>query len=648
MSRSLSRVFAFSTVTLALAVFLKLLLVPDPVGNVYLQAQRLEASGQTTRALERYQLIAARHPESSYAPRALMRVGELLATQGRQGHNKGAMRRGVAAYVQLAHNYPKDPFALTALQDAGNLAAQDLGDRPLARGIYQQILKDNGENSEIGAGAIVKLARLSIQDRDGKTAKGLLQEILRKWNNNNAIGSEAQYFLGVCYETVFSKRDWAKRAFNEVVARFPNSQWAGEARARLGLLEFSDLVGRRPTRRVMLSIAPLPDENDGDESNEGAMWNALRLALAARGLSGDPALLRGYSLAPFYAGLNPNTPGEPVDLQSDAWANVAGAAGFRFTIKGGGTQDKALTDLQDDVDAGRLPLVCWQNEGKTVWSLVVGYDSERGEVMLQNRGTQFDTLAAKAWAPQWKIQSPFGKNYTLVALVPGENRATANPKLTPTPAPSPKPGQTPAPVVNGPPTFVWGIAPLKEAVPIGRTANRAGILLLRSGTNTRLLNANALNFLASVFGNAAREARLPDTLPTNTPQPTPTDATDTSIYDPTPTPAAPALAPELPREQLARAQRLWPFWNAPATAWIAKRREAASWCRLANLKTKDARFNRAADLFDQSASALESASQSALALDAGRLKDESSALAAIANQCRRARDAERQAARVLG
>ncbi len=658
MPRSLARVFGSLAIVLSLAIFLRLILTPDPVGNVFFKAQRLEASGQTARAVEAYDLIASRHPESSYAPRALMREAELLVAQGRQTNDDGALRHGVEAYLRMAQTYPRDSSALICLQNAGAVAAEELDDRPLARRIYRQILQSNGRSSEIGADALVKLARLAIDDGDGKNAQLWLQDVLRHWAHSAGVASEAQYFLGMCYETVFHKRDWASRAYNRVISVFPASEWASEARQRLGLLAYADSQGRLPTRRVWLDIAPLPDQQAAGGSDEGALWNALRLALAARGLSGDGALLEGYSLAPFYAGLDLDKPGEVVDAGADAWQNVASAAGYRVSIKSGGREDEALRDLQDDLDAARLPLVCWQNDGKPMWSLAVGYDSERGEVMLQNRGAQFDTLAAKTWAKSWNTASPWGKAYTLVALVP-EGKALANPSLTPTPAPTAKPGQTPPPIADGPPTFIWQLAPLKEAVPIARTAKRAANLLLQSGSDTQLLSARALDFWAQTLSEAATEARapalLPPAQPTEAPPPTfePLARTDDNAASPdsSPTPATPSPTPApalpAPRLQLARAQTLWPFWNAPARDWIAKRRQAASWCRVAALSNRNLRLDEAADAFEQSAQALEAASQTALSVDAARLDQNPAALDTLAQNCRQARDAERQAARLL-
>ncbi len=80
--------------------------------------------------------------------------------------------------------------------------------------------------------------------------------------------------------------------------------------------------------------------------------------------------------------------------------------------------------------------------------------------------------------------------------------------------------------------------------------------------------------------------------------------------------------------------------------WIARRKEAASWCRLAALKMREPRLNDVADSFDSSAASLKQAAQLAAQMDPNAL-DKPDALAEIAQKCREARDAETQAARLL-
>jgi len=657
MIRQMIQVLALAAICLALWVFGRLIWTPDPVWNLLSKAQRLENAGAIPEALACYDLIATRHPESSYAPDALAKEADLFKTQGEQSSDDKTLRRAAALYLRLAKTYPDNLKAPSALDSAGKLASDDLHDRPLARAIYTEILQQNGERTEVGADALVQLARLAIQDGDGKGAQRTLQDVIRKWNGNDRVGAQAQYFLGVCYETLFKNRDWATRAYDQVRTQYPTSEWAEQATSRLGLLIYSQFKGLRPTRRVLLDIAPLPDDQNPD-APDGSIWSALRIALAARGLSGDPDLSRGYSLAPFYVGMDTSDAGKVITPPFDAWENAASAAGYRYSIKGGGREDEALRDLQDELDAAHLPLVCWQDGGKTVWSLCVGYDSERAEVMLQNRGAQFDTLAAKTWAAQWKTPSEFGKPYTMIALIPPGLSKAGKRKLIPTPTATatgtpadpnatPTSEATPVPIIATAPAFVWQIAPLKEDSPVRRTARRAAILLTRGGTDTQLLGIAALDAWTQTLDGATRETRTPISTPPPLPTPSPSPTPD-SVYDPTPTSVSqPQATPTpSPREFSQRAGSWWPFWGAPVRNWIARRKEAASWCRLAALKTRNPRLNDVADSFDSSAASLEQAAQLAANVNPNAL-DKPDALAEIAQKCREARDAEKQAAWLL-
>jgi hypothetical protein len=69
--------------------------------------------------------------------------------------------------------------------------------------------------------------------------------------------------------------------------------------------------------------------------------------------------------------------------------------------------------------------------------------------------------------------------------------------------------------------------------------------------------------------------------------------------------------------------------GAPVQNWIARRKEAASWCRLAALKTRNPRLNEVADFFDSSAASLEQAAQLAANINPNAL-DKPDVLAEIA------------------
>ena len=249
------------TVALLAALILigRVLIAPDAGASLFSKARQLEEAGQIALALRHYALVANRHPESSLAPQALLKQGELLSARGRAGKNTDDLRNAMNAYARLAENYPENELSNDALFDAGEIAAEDLSDGVSARKFYRLVMERNSDKSDATAMATTKLGRLALDEGDGKTALELLQSVFAGWPNNAEAGAEAQFHLGVLYETLLKDRNKAQRAYDRTLDQYPNSVWAGDARERLGLLAYNDQLGRRPVRRVLLDIAPLPD-----------------------------------------------------------------------------------------------------------------------------------------------------------------------------------------------------------------------------------------------------------------------------------------------------------------------------------------------------------------------------------------------------
>lgn len=655
MSRHVFNGLLGAVVALAFLIFFRFIWAPDPAQSLFARAGRLEAAGATVAALEHYRLISDKHPESFYAPRALLRQGDLLAAWGRRDNNTEALKESVVAYERLATTYPADPLATEALLDAGRVAAENLGDRSAAKGFYGMLLERTSSKSDVAATATLKLGRLAIDDHDGKTAQTLLQRVLQRWPQLSDRASEAQYFLGVAYETLFKNKEWATRAYDATIERYPSSIWANDARGRLGLIVFSDTKGHRPARRVLIDVAPLPD----DGSANGSLWASLRPILAARGVEADDVTLRGWSLAPFYAGFDTTNPSRVVTPQFDAFENVVANAGLRYTIKSGGKEAEALQDLQDEVDAAHAPLVYFEDKGQGTWALCVGYDSDRGEVMLQSRGARFDTLNAKAFAAMWKAKSSLGNSYTMISLVERGARERPKPSLTPTPAPTALPGQTPSPQLLTAPAFVWELPQIKRGDAERRTLQRAAALLVRPRSGNVALNAEGLNLLAVELRRVAQtaptaEAVEPTPLPEATTVPAEGEAGGPeaeSPYLPTVTPTAPPLrdnSARSNRNDTARARALLGFLGDPAREWANRRREGALWCDQVANRLNEPRLKQAASSLRASASALEEA----ILLAPSSLSDPLGAgdrtqLIEVARQIERARDAERAAARAM-
>lgn len=645
MSRPLNiALSAVLALALSFSIFV-LVLRPDPGTTYFTKAQYFESRGETGLAIQHYLLIADNQPHSFYAPRALMRAADLKAAAAGQTSDKNTYREAMKLYQRVAETYPTDPLAVEAMLNAGRIAAENLQDRAGAKHIYEVIRNRFGKsNADLAATATLKLGRLSLDGGDAKDAVFTFQKVLQRWPNLATQAAEAQYHLGVTYETLLKNKEWATRAYDAVIARYPQSTWAVEARQRLGLIVFSDTRGQRPARRVMIDIAPLPDNGQSD----GSLWSALRPVLAARGIDADDINLRGWSLSPFYAGFDPQNPGKVVSDSSDAFENVIANAGLRFTIKSGGKDREALQDLQDEIDAARPPLIFLSDGKQKHWTLAVGYDSDRSEVMLQERGARFDTLAVRALAPQWKVASPLGGEFTLLSFTtPG--KVTAKPSLTPTPMPTPVPGQTPAPRLLAPPSFTWELPQLEEKPIHQRTLRRAAALLARPRQGNVLLNIEALNVLAQKLEQLSH---APSPIATATPAPDvvpqPEGEPTESPYEPTPTPK-PGTGGN--SADLNRAKQLLAFFGAPVQEWANRRREAAAYLEAAGRRLKDQRLQRAADAMRDSADALtESANKAPEANELGEdMTDVTRAqFGELAASVRKAHDAEKQAAQALG
>lgn len=383
----------------ACGLLLQVLLLPDPQGSLLWQrAQRLERDGLVTQALRNYRLLAEMHPQSRHAPEALWRQAEIHTELARAAPDQSAdpqhLHEAVAAYTRLADTYARSPLAGQALLRTGTLLSAEFRDFKAARGVYERVLLEYPNNRDYASQATVQLGRVAIELRDGKTAQTQLQTVLRRYPALADRCAEAQFLLGICYETLFKSKEhgeMARNAYHTTIKKYGQSLWAGKARERLGLLNYDILPPIE--RRVLIEMRPLPDEKG--EATGDSLLDALRLVLAARGVESGDTLLRGWGGAPFYAGYRPGQPSRVVNAPGDSFQTAAAAAGLLADLRRLDAKT-ALRDLQREIDDGHATLVYTDR-----WQLVAGYDNARNQVFLQS-GAQQTTLPADTFAALWK------------------------------------------------------------------------------------------------------------------------------------------------------------------------------------------------------------------------------------------------------
>jgi tetratricopeptide (TPR) repeat protein len=632
----LSRQLSLTVAVVAVFICLLLLrgpLLADPQATFFFKAQQLQAQGLTELALKHYQLISDLHPDSAYAPASLKAQADIVAGLARKNADDALFQEAITLYRRLADTYSSDRASGEALLTAAAIAKEDLRDRKQAQEILGQVLERFANNAGYASRATLQLGRLALESNQKDAAKVLLQRVLQNFPRLEEASAEAQYHLGVLYETLFKNRKAAEDAYRATYERYPRTVWASNAQERLGLLIFKS-TDKHPERLVLIEVEPVPDDGNTDGDGDNDILEALRPLLAARGLSYDATTLRGWSLTPFWSGFDPNNPGRVIEAPFSAFNNVASNAGLLFDRRQGADEKAALVTLQRELDAAR-PAVIYNG----AWRLVVGYDSEHQEVFVQSRGARVQALAVKEFLAGWKQKSPGGGPFTLMTFfAPGEKQRlsrltpdkarnatgaivrgapieivnatptlpTIDPRIaepTPTPVPTPFPlGLTPV--------HVFQLKSLSTPDSHRRTLRRAVALMRRasaSNNDSALLNIEALDALATALEGVAKTSTplanpTPQELPTS-PVPLPEGETPTGEAAPTtaPLPAATNSSPSASTSSAAsaskvqRLRQLSQWFGAPLQNWIAARRNAASYLRAAAGPLRRSQLNQAAN-----------------------------------------------------
>lgn len=605
------------------AVFLLsyLVLRPDPASSHFYRAQKLQLAGQSESALRLYSLILSSLPNSSFAPLALQQKGEILTSMARRSGDADEYRAAVAAYARLASEYSSHSLAGEALLAAGSLAANDLRDPKTASGFYQTLLKNYPGNPEYVSEAVLRLGRIALQSGAGTEAQNYFARVLKEYSRFPERSAEAQYQSGVTLETLLKNKAQARAAYEATIKKWPRSVWAASAKERLGMLMYSTSSQDRPSRRVLLEIAALPQMGKSD-----SRLAALKVLLVSRGLEASESVLRGWSLVPFRAGFSSENPSR-VWSEEESFETIAANAGLVYMRRNNDDKGKALNALRDELDAGHTPFVALDG-----WILAIGYDSSRDEITTQKPGAQRQTWAAKDFADRWKKASDLS---FLSFYVAGENVHAVQPAKTTAAAPD-----------LMAPLYVYKLPPLSLQNAHRRTLRRAAALMKRTREDGVLLNAEALRELSKELEILGR---APDS-PVPAPEPIPEEeiAQDGSTPAAAPTPAAPNHSALLDQRK-KRWKNLRGWFDEPLKKWVETRRDAAAYLEIAGNDLNDTRLRRAAEELREAMVSLQNAATS---IPSANAFDENSdearaALEAAAREISSAYKAEKRATAIM-
>lgn len=562
-------------VVLLVVLFAYLALRPDPAAVHFYRAQKLQTAGQTESALRLYSMVVSSLPHSSFAPLALQQQGEILTGIARRSGNPLRYREAIDAYRSLAEQYPSHSAAGEALLAAGSIAANDLRDTQTATQLYEKLLIAYPNNAQYSSEATLRLGRLALQAGEGPQAQKHFTRVLKEYGAFPERCAEAQYHLGVTYETLQQNKAAARSAYEATIKKWPHSVWADNAKERIGLILYTDGT-TRPARRVLLEIDSLPDAKSNSE------LAALQLLLASRGLEVSDAVWRGWSLVPFRTGFAAQKPGRILE-ESTEFATIAANAGLVYRREQFNDAKRALDALRDEIDDGHVPFV---NQGG--WMLLTGYDSVRDEFFAVRPGNRSTTLKSKEFAELWKKN-----DYAFLSFhAPGEKlRPTGKPNATPK-----NPAQIPDLAT---PLYTYKLPSLSLQNAHRRSLKRAVLLMQRSREGDFLLNLEALRTLTEELKKLAAIPESPVPAPETVPE------NDTEQDPPVPAPTSPPVTNL--SAQSARWKALRPWFDAPLKQYVEARRDAAAYLVIAGRDLKSQQLQNAAGDFREAMLSLQHA-----------------------------------------
>jgi TolA-binding protein len=198
----------------------------------FLIASIHDTRADTANAMSTYIEIANRFPENPRAAEALQRLAEATLKSNHRDKERDARRM----LTQLVEKYPASPWAPRALLRRGDLEARQGvyqrdevlgGSVPTAALTYREIAEHYASSDE-AAPALNKLARIYTDAKRFETAAATLQELAMR----DADGRyDAWFWAGEIYEKRLNDGARARAAYARVL---PSSPHYADARKRIG------------------------------------------------------------------------------------------------------------------------------------------------------------------------------------------------------------------------------------------------------------------------------------------------------------------------------------------------------------------------------------------------------------------------------
>ena len=200
-------------------------------------------------AAAQFAQVVSRFPKDKLAAKAQLRAGDALSDAQKP-------KEATIAYQAVVDKYPQSPEAIQARKNMGDMVGA-LDDPAQILTAIKNAPPD-AKNK-----ALLRVARLYLTGKKTPEAIAVLNDLV-KTNPNGEVGGEAQYLLGLAYDSQ-QKSAPAAAALAEATRLMPRATWALDANTRLAEL-YLDL--KQPDKAEKTANAALdlkPEEQAGQQ-----------------------------------------------------------------------------------------------------------------------------------------------------------------------------------------------------------------------------------------------------------------------------------------------------------------------------------------------------------------------------------------------
>ena len=190
----------------------------------YLVATLAQELGKYSEAIGKYSEVVQRWTKSSYAPKALYRIGQCYETQGN-------FERAGEEYVRVTYLFPDSPEVPQATLRLGRhyLSVKNYA---VAGRIFEKF-HDNNPKHRLAAKTLFLAGECYRLSERYKDAIGVFVRAGKQYRDDKQIRSESLYWQGVCAREI---KDYimAYRVLKRLTWDYPESERAADARKLLG------------------------------------------------------------------------------------------------------------------------------------------------------------------------------------------------------------------------------------------------------------------------------------------------------------------------------------------------------------------------------------------------------------------------------